>query len=89
MNNLYYFAAYTDSGCLVGCDHAHATVVSATACISCAGGYPIAVDNGVLRALNDAEEAEFQEAMYGSQEVVKRDSREYSLLVRVHWKLLG
>jgi hypothetical protein len=89
MNNIYYFAAYTDRGCLVGCDHEHPTVVSATACISFAGGYPIAVDSGVLRALNDAEEAEFQEAMYGSEEVVKRDSPKYSLLVRVHWKPLG
>ena len=89
MSNVYYFAAYTDRGCLVGCDHEHATVVSATACISCARGYPIAVDNGVLRALNDDEEAEFQEAMYGSEEVVQRDSPKYSLLVRVRWKPLG
>jgi hypothetical protein len=65
MNNIYYFAAWTDSGFLLGCDHQHATVISATACISCAGGYPIAVEGGVLRALNDAEEREFQEALYG------------------------
>ena len=88
MNNIYYFAAWTDSGFLIGCDHQHATVMSATACISCAGGYPIAVEGGVLRALNDAEEAEFQEALYGSQ-VLKRETPDYLLLVRVHWKPLG
>ena len=27
--NLYYFAAWTDSGCLLGCDHHHRTVISA------------------------------------------------------------
>ena len=89
MNTIYYFAAWTDSGFLIGCDHEHATVVSATACISCAGGYPIAVERGVLRALNAAEEREFQEALYGSQEVLKRETPDYSLLVRVHWKPLG
>ena len=50
MNNIYYFAAWTDSGCLIGCDHAHVTVISATACISCAGAYPVAVEGGVLRS---------------------------------------
>jgi hypothetical protein len=89
MNNIYYFAAWTDSGFLIGCDHEHVTVISATACISCAGAYPIAVEGGVLRALNDTEEAEFQEALYGSQEVLKRETPDYSLLVRVHWKPLG
>src|SRR5271154_835220 len=63
----YYFSAWTDSGCLLGCDHEHQTVTSAAACISCAGGYVIAVEKGVLRALTDAEEEEFQNAMYGSK----------------------
>ena len=31
-----------------------------------AGGYVVAVENGILRALTDAEEDEFQEAMYGT-----------------------
>jgi hypothetical protein len=61
----FYFSAWTDSGCLLGCDHEHGTVTSAAACISCAGGYVIAVEKGVLRALTDPEEAEFQQARYG------------------------
>jgi hypothetical protein len=63
LNSIYYFAAWTDSGCLLGCDHKHQTVSEAVACISCAGGYVIAVENRVLRALTDDEEAEFQRAL--------------------------
>jgi hypothetical protein len=66
MNKVYYFAAWTDSHCLLGCFHEHSTVLSAAACISTAGGYVVAVENGVLRALTDKEEDEFQEAMYGT-----------------------
>ena len=66
MKDIYYFAAHTDSGCLLGCDHRHRTVSSAVACISLAGGYVIAVEDDVLRKLNDAEETEFQLAMYGT-----------------------
>jgi hypothetical protein len=62
---LFYFAAWTDSGCLLGCSHEHKAVTSAVACISCAGGYVVAVENGVLRQLTDKEEAEFQYANYG------------------------
>jgi hypothetical protein len=61
----FYFSAWTDSGCLLGCDHEHQTVTSAAACISSAGGYVIAAEEGVLRALTDPEEAEFQQARYG------------------------
>jgi hypothetical protein len=67
MPSTFYFAAWTDSGCLLGCDHEHQTVTSAVPCISCAGGYVIAVEKGVLRAMDDAEEAEFQHAMYGTK----------------------
>jgi hypothetical protein len=72
MPPIFYFSAWTDSGCLLGCDHEHQTVTSAAACISFAGGYVIAVEKGVLRALTDAEEAEFQYAMYGSNAEVKQ-----------------
>jgi hypothetical protein len=63
---LFYFCAWTDSGCLCGCDHFHLTVASAVACTSsaCAGGYVIAVEKGEYRALNQREEAEFQQLMY-------------------------
>jgi hypothetical protein len=67
MRSTFYFAAWTDSGCLLGCDHEHQTVTSAASCISYAGGYVIAVERGVLRALTHAEEAEFQHAMYGTK----------------------
>jgi hypothetical protein len=63
----YYFAAWTDSGCLLGCDHRHATVISAVACIATCGGYVIAVEKGQLRELNYREEAEFQLAKYGAE----------------------
>jgi hypothetical protein len=62
MGSIYYFAAWTDSDCLCGCDHEHQTVSEAMGCISCAGGYVIAVENNVYRALNNAEEAEFEGA---------------------------
>jgi hypothetical protein len=67
MSSTFYFSAWADSGCLLGCSHEHQTVPAAVACISCTGGYVIAVEKGVLRALTDAEEVEFQKAMYGSK----------------------
>jgi hypothetical protein len=65
----HYFAAWTDSGCFLGCNHEHQTVASAVACIPCAGGYVVAVEDGRLHALNDNEVIEFQAAMYGVPEV--------------------
>ena len=64
--SLYYFCAWTDSGCLCGCDHFHLTVASAVAC-SCsayAGSYVVAVEKREYRALNAKEEVEFQCLMY-------------------------
>ena len=63
MTSIYYFAAWTDSGCLLGCSHEHGTVGEAVACFSCAGGYVVAVENGVLRALTTEEESQFQLAI--------------------------
>jgi len=65
--SLHYFAAWTDSGCLLGCDHEHMSVLSAVACISTAGGYVVAVENGQLRELNPKEEMEFRLALYGEK----------------------
>jgi hypothetical protein len=66
MKDLYYFAAWTDSDCLCGCDHQHDTLISAVACNApCAGGYVIAVEKGKYRALNEAEEIQFQRLKYG------------------------
>jgi hypothetical protein len=64
---LYYFTAWTDSGCLCGCDHYHMSVTSAVFCTSSAyaGAYVVAVEKGEYRELNDKEEAEFQLRMYG------------------------
>ena len=72
MASLCYFAAYTDLGCLCGCDHEHATVISAVACISAPGGYVVAVEDGQLRELNSSEEREFQLAIYHGEIVVRR-----------------
>jgi len=64
--SLYYFCAWTDSGCLGGCEHFHLTVASVVACSSSApaGSYAIAVEKGEYRVLNTKEEAEYQELMY-------------------------
>ena len=67
MNNICYNAAYTEGECLIACNHEHQTVIAAAACISWIGGYVVGVENGTIRALTDAEEAEFQDAMYGSK----------------------
>lgn len=68
MASLWYFAAWTDSGCLLGCDHQHFTMASAVACtgLTCAGAYVVAVENGRCRELNLREEVEFQDLMYGN-----------------------
>jgi hypothetical protein len=67
---LYYFAAWTDSDCLCGCDHFHLTLASAVSCtmFAYAGAYVVAVERGQYRQLNDTEEAEFQRLMYGYPE---------------------
>lgn len=63
-----YCAAWTDSGLLLGCDHQHLTVVAAVVCAQSTGasGYVVAMEDGVIRELNDSEEREFQLAMYGT-----------------------
>lgn len=63
--SIYYFAAWTDSGCLLGCDHQHETVISTVSCCATGGSYVVAFENGNLRELNEEEEALFQLAMYG------------------------
>lgn len=70
MPSLYYFAAHTDSGCLIGCEHEHSTVISAVACVSATGGYVVAVEDGQARELNKKEEKEFRLAMYGEGKTV-------------------
>ena len=66
----YYFCAWTDSGCLCGCDHFHLTLASAVACSfsGYAGAYFIAVEKGEYRELSPKENAEFEELMYGCQD---------------------
>jgi hypothetical protein len=60
MKSIYYSAAWTDSGFFLACSHEHKTIVQADSCISCAGGYVVAVENGVVRSLTPEEEAEWQ-----------------------------
>jgi hypothetical protein len=57
---IQYCTAWTECGCLINCGHSHASVREAVACIQTAGAYVVAVDAGTMRALNVAEEAEFQ-----------------------------
>ena len=81
---MYYFAAWTESGCLLGCDHEHHTIASASACMSKPGSYVVAIENGRLRALNDAEEAEFQRAVHGD---VTEEVKGISVTVSVNWSV--
>ena len=64
MGSMYYSAAWTDSGFLLGCSHEHATIVEADSCFPCAGGYVVGGENGVMRSLTAEEEAEFQRVHY-------------------------
>jgi hypothetical protein len=87
MRSIYYFSAWTDSGCFMGCEHQHSTVTSAVACISRAGGYVLALEKGVQRTLNDKEQAEFQTAVFGSKAESARDaSSEGMLSVESFWQ---
>jgi hypothetical protein len=61
---MYYSAAWTDSEFLLGCSHEHETIGEAGSCIPCAGGYVVAVEDGVMRSLTAEEEAEFQRVHY-------------------------
>lgn len=61
MARRFYIAVYTDSGMLIGCDHKHKTVASATACISESGGYVVVIRRGKYLSLTNVEELEFQQ----------------------------
>lgn len=65
MGKRQFVAVYTDSGCLLGCEHKHQNVTTAAACISQPGGYVVAVRRRKYLPLTEAEEAEFQQAMFG------------------------
>src|SRR5208282_2734158 len=87
---MYYFAAWTDSRFLLGCSHEHETIREADPCIPCAGGYVVAVENGVMRSLTAAEEAEWQRVHYVPRtnnpavpdEEVADDPR-YAVMIRI------
>lgn len=64
MNSTYYSAASVECGCFLSCDDRHSTIAEAVGCIRRAGGYVVAVENGVTRALTCEEEAEFQSIVY-------------------------
>ena len=64
MATTYHRAECTDGGLRL-CSHAHATLISAVACISSAGEYIVARQDGVFRALIDVEQVEYEYAIYG------------------------
>jgi hypothetical protein len=88
LSDIYYFAAYTDSGWLFGCDHQHRTIASAVACISWAGGFVLAAEDGEFRELTGAEEKEFQALMYGDVHSKKSEAPKWELiiLILIHFK---
>jgi hypothetical protein len=68
MKTSHYRAAYAESNkCITACPHEHQTVHQAAACILSADGYVVAVEDGLVRRLTDAEEVEFQFAMRGQR----------------------
>jgi hypothetical protein len=83
MTSIYYSAAWTDSGFLLGCSHQHKTVTEATSCIPCAGGYVVAFENAAMRCLTAEEESEFQ---YGfDSHSAERSSLEPTLAASAEW----
>jgi hypothetical protein len=68
MGNRHFVAVYTDSGCILGCDHKHRNVTTATARISEPGGYVVAVRRRKCFPLTELEQAEFQKAMFGRED---------------------
>jgi hypothetical protein len=66
MGKRHFVAVHTDSGCLVACGHKHQNVATATACVSQPGGYVVAVRRRKYLPLTEAEDAEFQQLMFGS-----------------------
>lgn len=60
----YRRAECTDGGLRL-CRHAHATVISAVACISSAGEYIVAEEDCGFRELNNVEQVEYEYAIYG------------------------
>jgi hypothetical protein len=73
----FYFAAHYDSEVLIGCKHPHSTVISAANCISCAGGFVVAVEDGNQRALNPKEQRDSDIAVHGR---ASERQRRFSLL---------
>lgn len=67
MGKRHFVAVHTDSGCILGCDHKHQNIATATACISQPGGYVVAVRRGKYFPLTELEEAEFRKAMFGPE----------------------
>jgi hypothetical protein len=67
MGTRHFVAVHTDSGCILGCEHKHRNVTTATACISQPGGYVVAVRRRKYLPLTELEEAEFQRAMFGHE----------------------
>ncbi len=68
MTSLCYDVAYSDDFAIIGtCSHQHRTVASAAACMTSARDYVIAYENGVARALNAREEAEYEYALHGGK----------------------
>lgn len=90
MTSIYYSAAWTDSGFFLGCSHEHETIGEADSCIPCAGGYVVAVENGVMRSLTAEEESEYQRVHYAPhtdtplvpEETVADDLR-YAVMIKI------
>ena len=65
MRKRHFVAVYTDSGCILDCNHKHQNITTAAACISQPGGYVVAVRRRKYLPLTEVEEAKFQKAMFG------------------------
>jgi hypothetical protein len=80
MASIFYYAAHDDSGSIFPCGDRHATVISAVACISWAGGFVRAVENGQDREFNEKEQGEFELAKAGGTTETRPVKLRFALL---------
>jgi hypothetical protein len=85
---MYYSAAWTECGLLLGCSHEHETIVEADSCIPCASGYVVAVENGVMRSLTAEEETEWQRVNASAEEQSQHDQQNLKRTFLKHRDLL-
>lgn len=96
MGATYYYAVWEECGCLVSCFHQHQTIAEAETCVTGAGSYIAAIEDGVERSLTAGEEAEVRrihatartgkpplDAIQEAQKQYKNEPTRYAVMVRI------